>query len=137
MVESARGGQAQDTTGLCILYQNLINEKIYVALWFWFVLLFVVGSVQILVEVCIIFLPQLRRQLIIQQMGGNRPLALKFLNGLSLLDWFFLYQIGKNVDKVIFGDFVEKIAKESYIDDDDTYPLMDLEDGKSTNVAVE
>ena len=55
-------------------------------------------------------------------MGGNRPLALKFLNGLSLLDWFFLYQIGKNVDKVIFGDFVEKIAKDG-IDDDDTYPL--------------
>ena len=36
----AAGGE-QNHNGLCILSQNIINEKMYLVIWFWLVLLMI------------------------------------------------------------------------------------------------
>merc|ERR1712018_397424 len=46
MNTSGKGGQTEGNNFLCILSQNIINEKIYLVLWFWFVFLMVIGSLQ-------------------------------------------------------------------------------------------
>ena len=37
-------------SGMCILSQNIINQKIYLVLWFWYVFMLSVGVIQLLVE---------------------------------------------------------------------------------------
>ena len=40
-------GTVQGFDGLCVLPLNIINEKIYVFLWFWFVILAVITALQV------------------------------------------------------------------------------------------
>ena len=42
------GGTIEKFDGLCILSLNIINEKIYVLLWFWFVFLITVTAIQLI-----------------------------------------------------------------------------------------
>merc|ERR1719264_1051930 len=46
--------------GLCILALNIINEKIYVFLWFWFVSVAIISALAILYRVVIFLVPSVR-----------------------------------------------------------------------------
>ena len=46
--------------GLCILALNIINEKIYVFLWFWFVFVALFSAAAILYRMMMMFIPALR-----------------------------------------------------------------------------
>ena len=46
--------------GLCILALNIINEKIYVFLWFWFVALALFSALAILYRMMMLLIPSLR-----------------------------------------------------------------------------
>ena len=46
--------------GLCILALNIINEKIYVFLWFWFVSVAMISALAILYRVLIFLVPSMR-----------------------------------------------------------------------------
>ena len=46
--------------GLCILALNIINEKIYVFLWFWFVGVAVFSAISILYRMIVLMVPSLR-----------------------------------------------------------------------------
>ena len=46
--------------GLCILALNIINEKIYVFLWFWFVSVAMMSALALLYRVVIFLVPSLR-----------------------------------------------------------------------------
>jgi len=98
--------------GLCLLSQNIINEKIYLFLWFWFVLMGILGSAQLVFEVAILAIPNIRGTLIARQIGT-------FLSGdmkkyvqrtCSIGDWFLLYQIGKNTNKAFFYNLIEQLS---------------------------
>ena len=41
-------GTVEKFDGLCVLPLNIINEKIYVFLWFWFIILTVVTGMQVI-----------------------------------------------------------------------------------------
>ena len=46
--------------GLCVLALNIINEKIYVFLWFWFVFVAVFSAMAILYRMVMLLVPGLR-----------------------------------------------------------------------------
>ena len=112
MTYVGKSGTPGKASGLCILSQNIINEKIYFVLWFWFVFLLLIGSLQILLEVALIFVPALRSALISSLIGTHLSSNMKryLLNDCSLGDWFLLYQIGKNCDKYFFYELMENLA---------------------------
>ena len=50
-------GESQTLNGLCVLTQNIINEKIYLLLWFWFYLLTLLTGCHVLYRILVILLP--------------------------------------------------------------------------------
>ena len=56
--------------GLCILALNIINEKIFVFLWFWFVLLALISALALVYRIAILSVPSLRVRVIMKKLHG-------------------------------------------------------------------
>ncbi len=103
---------------MCILALNIINEKIFVFLWFWLALLAVATLVHVAVAAAALAIPAFRTQLL--GVAEEDPVVKKANFG----DWFLLYLLRKNMDSVLFKDFMFRLAhrmavKENQIIDDD------------------
>ena len=57
-------GTVEKFDGLCVLPLNIINEKIYVFLWFWFIILTVITGMQVVYRLVVLFMPRLREMLL-------------------------------------------------------------------------
>merc|ERR1712062_427423 len=113
MPKVGTAGGESNTNHLCILSQNVINEKIYLGLWFWFIFLAAIGSIQMLYEVIIIALPVIRLQLTLLTMGSHGSDDINdFFKSCDFADWFFLNQIGKNTEKKFYREFIKGLAKD-------------------------
>jgi hypothetical protein len=105
-------GNIQKFDGLCVLPLNIVNEKIYVFLWFWFVILSVISGVSLIYRAATILGPQVRLTLLraqsrLSQQEHIDTIARKCKIG----DWFVLYQLGKNIDPLIYKEFIADLAK--------------------------
>ena len=59
-------GGFQIHNGICVLTQNIINEKIYLIFWFWFVILGGISILFFIYRVLTLIIPQLRFYLLYQ-----------------------------------------------------------------------
>ena len=57
-------GTIERHDAMCVLALNIINEKIYVALWFWFIILAVLTALYLLYVLAVISVPSMRKVLI-------------------------------------------------------------------------
>ena len=111
-------GDVQKHDALCILPLNIINEKIYIFLWFWFILVAIVSGIILVYRVAIIFFPHLRyRALRSRARFTDRFHLAVVLDNSKIGDWFLLYLLCKNVDPTHFRslmrELVSKIADDS------------------------
>jgi len=107
------GGNFEVDSHLCILSQNVINEKVYLGLWFWFVFLATIGSIQMLYELIIIGVPVIRLKLTLLNMGSTgSDVITRFFNSCDFADWFFLNQIGKNTEMKFYREFIKALAND-------------------------
>ena len=60
----AAGGE-QIHNGICVLSQNIINEKMYLAIWFWLVLLIIISPLCIFYRIMTLFFDGFRTALLI------------------------------------------------------------------------
>jgi innexin len=107
-------GNLETVDALCILPLNVINEKIYVFLWFWFLLLTILSAIVIVSRLIIIISPPVRiylfqRRFPLSSIGHLRAIV----NGSDLGDWFLFYMLGQNIDSVIFKEIIEELASKS------------------------
>ena len=54
------GGGTQTHNGLCVLTQNIINEKMYFLFWFWYIILGIISMLWLLFRLLTIFSPEIR-----------------------------------------------------------------------------
>jgi len=106
--KSAVTGGVEEINGMCILSQNIINEKIYLALWFWFMILFVIVGLQLVLRLATIAIPALRKTLLLSRLKRNKNVDC-FLMECNVGDWFILTQISKNVDPFFYDKFMGEI----------------------------
>ena len=129
---AGKAGGTQRDNGLCILSQNIINEKIYLFLWFWWILLFVVGGLRFLFDLAILSTGAFRTRLIEQKLDLIENQGMRdFINKLGVGDWFILYQIGKNTNEEFFHAFIENLSNPksfNALSEDDTAPLVTIVD---------
>ena len=89
--------EKQSINGLCILSQNIINEKIFLALWFWYVSLMAISSVFFVYRMLTIVVPSVRVSILSSKIGGSRrqvrQTVTRLLRHSRPGDWFVLNQV--------------------------------------------
>ncbi|CAL7949281.1 unnamed protein product [Xylocopa violacea] len=104
-------GEVERHDAVCILPLNVVNEKIYVFLWFWFLFLGVLSFITVLYRIVIIFSPRTRVYLLRLRFRLVRREAVETIVRRSKVgDWFLLYMLGENLDTVIYRDVMHELA---------------------------
>jgi len=111
------GGGDQTHNGLCVLTQNIINEKIYLILWWWYAILAPLSVLFISYRIITIFFNGIRFGLIYRTVRRKydddiRKCLQYVLNKSQVGDWFVLYQLAKNCNPYFYREFVRELARE-------------------------
>ena len=111
--------------------QNIINEKVYLFLWFWFVLLGVASGIQLIFDIAVLSMGAVRSWLMERQFDGTDDQQMKnFVQNLGLGDWFILHQIGKNTNEEFFHALIKNLSRPKADCVEDSVPLITIESGK-------
>lgn len=106
-------GDVQKYDALCLLPLNIVNEKIYIMLWFWFIILSICTAISILYK---FFLLSSRtvRYTAIHSFARHTPKdqLRTIVRKTTYGDWFVLYLLAKNMDVINFKDFLNDLFKE-------------------------
>ena len=113
-------GTVEIRDGLCVLPLNIINEKIYILLWFWFIGLAAVTGIFLFYRLLVILCPQLRVGLITTR-GSHLMKRIQvetILDSHSLTafeklgDWLVLFFLVKNLDTLTINNLIKQMYKE-------------------------
>ncbi|XP_072398332.1 innexin shaking-B isoform X1 [Diabrotica undecimpunctata] len=104
-------GEQEKHDALCILPLNVVNEKIYIFLWFWFIILTILTFLTVVYRIIIIFSPRMRVYLLRMRYRLVRGDVIDTIVRRSKMgDWFLFYMLGENVDSLIFRDVLQELA---------------------------
>jgi hypothetical protein len=103
-------GTIQRHDALCILPLNILNEKIFIFLWFWFIILSVLSSLALLYSIAIALYPPIREAVLKRRFkftvpGGVATIVAKTQVG----DFFLLHLLGQNLCSSVFGDILKDL----------------------------
>ena len=105
-------GEIESHDALCILPINIINEKIYVFLWFWFLLLTVLTFLVVMYRFIIIVSPRMRAYLLYIRFRLIKKECINvIIKKTQMGDFFLLYMLGQNVDSMIFKEVLHELAR--------------------------
>ncbi len=57
-------GTVEKKDGLCVLPLNIINEKIYIFIWFWLIIVTIISALALVYRLLVLVIPKLRVALI-------------------------------------------------------------------------
>lgn len=104
-------GSLQPHDSLCILPLNIVNEKTFIFLWFWYIILAVILSALFIYRLVIVFVPSVRPRLL---HARSRTISLKVStevsNSSDVGDWWILYMLARNIDPLIYRDILNDLA---------------------------
>ena len=106
-------GSQENHDAMCILSINIINEKIYILIWFWLLFLTITTTLWLMYRLAVIFSMRLRKELLYRRgrMAGTKNLDI-VIRRCHLGDWFLVYQLGCYMEPMVFAEFIEEFAKE-------------------------
>lgn len=105
-------GSIQKHDALCILPLNIVNEKTYIFIWFWYVILLIMLVGLLIYRLLIIFVPSVRaRVLNARNRMVPREIAVSVSNKIDIGDWWIIYMLGRNLDPIIYKDVLAELAK--------------------------
>jgi len=106
-------GTIKKHDAFCLLPLNILNEKIFILQWFWFIALAVVFGVLLMYRLVLIIFPGLRPRVMYQH---NKAVPFDVFNAFtsktSIGDWWIMYVLSRNIDPLIYGNIMSKLAKE-------------------------
>merc|ERR1712223_1733796 len=127
----SEGGSSSSGSTTCTLNQNVYNQIIYLILWFLYCTLMIVGVFQLFFEAATYYSRSLRKFLIKKKLGKEmakndetNDILSDCLDGCTIGDWFVLYQIGKNMNKKHFMQFLRRVAEQMPRTEEET-PLQE------------
>lgn len=104
-------GTVQKFDGLCVLPLNIVNEKIYVFLWFWFIILSILSGLTLGYRAAVVATSKVRMILLrARSRLSSQDEIMIIANKYQIGDWFVLYQLGKNIDPLIYRKLISDLA---------------------------
>jgi hypothetical protein len=104
-------GEVERHDAICILPLNIVNEKIYIFLWFWFAFLTTLTVLLVVHRLFIIISHRFRAFLFKRHYRRIRTSDIeKVARNSSLGSWYLLYMIGSNIDMGIFTEVIKMLA---------------------------
>merc|ERR1712110_801144 len=102
---------------ICILGQNILNQKIYFLLWFWFMVLFGVSVLVIINRIMCIFVPAFQRQVVAAHLKSKNANRLTSIERIPLGHdylgkWFLLAQLGRNSSPYKYRNFLDQLGEQ-------------------------
>lgn len=113
MLTLSQAGKVHDVTHfLCVLPLNILHDKFFLILWFWFLFLAVITVAHIAFDTLYLTMPVLRKYLFKRRFGpylrgGNKHSS-------SLQELFLLDLIGSNSDKFAFSALLRRLNKDDW-----------------------
>ena len=120
-------GDVQRHDALCILPLNIINEKIYIIMWFWFVFLAIVSGVWLIYRLLTFVKPTLRYEFLKKRANLTRANDLQVvLQDCPTGDWFLYSMMCKNMDSRWFRFVIKLLAERLIVQREKEYEEMKL-----------
>ena len=127
---------------ICILSQNIMNQKIYLALWFWMIFLIISCSLNTIYRIAIVLVPALRKAELVALINTKRSKG-HFLEKDTIVrnnwkeicrigNWFLMQQIGRNSNPYYFRQFLQSLMDLDHADVDHA----DVDDGAMNEPLV-
>ncbi|TRY63377.1 hypothetical protein TCAL_09030 [Tigriopus californicus] len=124
--EFSSSGSFQKVQAVCVMPLNVINEKIFLILWFWMLFLFLFTLLHFIFEI-IVFLSSVPRLLVLRGFSPRTPkhLIRTVIRLADYGDWFVLVQLAKNLETTRFKATLEYLARHMRftLDEDDNNHL--------------
>ena len=104
---------ADTRSAICLMGQNIMNQKIYLVLWIWFVILFGVSAIMFTYRIVTLALPAFRRTSLLRHMKTTNSKVVDdlYLDFEHIGNWFLLSQIGQNTNPYTFREFLKESKK--------------------------
>jgi len=129
-----RGGGQQTASAVCILALNMINDKVFAALWYLHICLILASIVRIAIRTVQLLSCDVRyfmmKMTMYKYLSNNKQIKhiKHYLRNCSIGDWFLLYQMNKNMNKKFFAEFLAlmslKVNPDPYVECD---PEIDID----------
>lgn len=111
-------GSVQNFDGLCVLPVNIVNEKIYLFLWFWFYGVSILSGIALIYRILVCCSSSFRLHLLRARARLTSQRDIEFiLYRFKIGDWFLLYQLSKNLDPFTFKEICRDLSHELYSND--------------------
>ncbi|XP_062541618.1 innexin inx5-like [Armigeres subalbatus] len=105
-------GTKQNVDALCLLPQNIVNEKIFAFLWLWFILLAVVSGLQLCYRMVQICCRSVRFHLLFSLLDPISYHRLKrVVRDANIGYWFLLYQMSRNINKGVMREIIRDLSR--------------------------
>merc|ERR1719154_392828 len=119
-------GSIQTHDALCMLPINVINEKIYVFIWFWLIFLAVITTLSIIYHLLLIFCPSILSHLIKRRINQETSVIMDDItNSFNFGDWRLLHILSLNMVPIVFTEFMLELDKQMEGEEKATAPLSD------------
>lgn len=103
-------GTIQKSDALCLLPLNIVNEKIYIFLWFWLIILAVVTGLNLVYRLAVLMVPSLRLFMLRRLASPSLDSSTMVVNRVPIADYFLLHLLGKNLEGFLFNGLIDDMA---------------------------
>ena len=105
-------GTIQRHDSICVLPINIVNEKIYVFLWFWLLILTAITVVSIAYHIVLMITPSLTKAHIKSRSLHRQDEKIESLTKhFEMGDWKLMHILAKNMEPVVFAEFMKELCK--------------------------
>jgi len=112
-------GTVEKNDGLCILPVNIINEKLFIFIWFWLIFVAVCSGLYLIFRLSTLLADQMRVGLITVHGGKScrrsdveailDPAGFTWTENIG--DWFLLHLVCKNLNVLLVNDLIRNLHK--------------------------